>query len=166
MADIKHNLNEARNKAEKRKTKSLLLHMDRKLFQDSFVIRYAKTQKQLNELMRRRLAMGAEQFTCTSIGKSAGDAFSRAVERASYERGHGGYTGTIAEKDSFVSIPVPKAQDPGAFALNMLKDGDPRIDDKWGPAGCVKLKTSEEDRAKYGLKDGESRYFFFGWASS
>src|SRR5690606_33356510 len=24
---------------------------------------------------------------------------------------------------------------------NMLEEGDPRIDDKWGPAGCIELRT-------------------------
>ena len=46
--------------------------------------------------------MGAEAFSTISYGKSADDAFRTAKIDAEYEHGHAGYTGTIAEKDSFV----------------------------------------------------------------
>lgn len=96
--------------------------------------------------------MGAETFVSYARGKTAKAAFKAAVEEAQYELGHGGYTGSIAEKDSFVMIDLPEGVDPGDFADKLFTDGDPRIDDKWGPAGCFKLKDDE--------------YMFFGWASS
>lgn len=34
----------------------------------------------------------------------------------------------------------------------LLDLGDPCVDDKWGPAGCVKI--------------GRGVWYFFGWASS
>lgn len=48
--------------------------------------------------------MGADTFEIFGYGKTAREAFSAAREDAQYEHGHGGYTGTIAEKDSYVRI--------------------------------------------------------------
>ena len=96
--------------------------------------------------------MGAEQFWHTAEGKTAKEAFDKAYEQAAYDHGHSGYTGTIAEKDSFVVIQVPKGKDPSEYADELMDDNDNRIDDKWGPAGCVKLE--------------DGKYIFFGWASS
>jgi len=45
--------------------------------------------------------MGAAQFFTVSMGRNPHHAFDRAVEGARHQHGHGGYTGTIAEKDSF-----------------------------------------------------------------
>jgi hypothetical protein len=41
------------------------------------------------------------------------------------------------------------------FANKLLDDCDPRVDDKWGPAGCVAFKNKDD-----------TMYLFFGWASS
>lgn len=97
--------------------------------------------------------MGATTFTTVAEGDTADEAFRFARIEAQYDRGHGGYTGTIAEKSSFTMIArnlVPK--DALALAEQLIDDGDPRIDDKWGPAGCI------------ALADGK-RFLFFGWAS-
>lgn len=96
--------------------------------------------------------MGAETFMVRVRGKTAADAFNSAIRDAQHECGHGGYTGTIAEKQSFVMIPVDKGVDPLKFADDMLFDGDARVDDKWGPAGCIDLENG--------------MFLFFGWASS
>lgn len=96
--------------------------------------------------------MGACTFFVTQSGKTAEQAFQLAVEQARYEYGHGGYTGTIAEKSKFKVIPCPKDKDPMEYADELLENNDPRVDDKWGPAGCVQVE--------------ENRYLFFGWASS
>lgn len=96
--------------------------------------------------------MGACDFWTKARGSSAKEAFDKATADARYEHGHGGYTGTIAEKDSFVTIEVPPGLDPQEYAEKLFREGDPRIDDKWGPAGCVHL--------------GGEDYLFFGWASS
>lgn len=95
--------------------------------------------------------MGAETFRTMVRGASAEEAFNAAVAQAHYDYGHRGYTGTIAEKDSFVVIPLPQDQDPDLYAERLIDDFDPRIDDKWGPAGCFEL--------------GNGYYLFFGWAS-
>lgn len=51
--------------------------------------------------------MGACEFLNLSHGKTADEAFGRAVESARWEYGHGGYTGTIAEKYEFALYDLP-----------------------------------------------------------
>jgi hypothetical protein len=103
--------------------------------------------------------MGANTFFTTASGKNAKRAFIAATKEAAYDYGHRGYTGSIAEKESFVMISdevflsVDAAAD---FADDLIDAGDERVDDKWGPAGCLKFKSN----------DGEICYLFFGWAAS
>jgi hypothetical protein len=106
--------------------------------------------------------MGGEWFETIAYGKTAKDAFRKAVSEAEYMYGHAGYTGTIAEKGSFTMITLPKHYTPEVYARKLDEKCDPRIDDKWGPAGCIKYP---ED-IKKPTKDGEKAYLFFGWASS
>lgn len=101
--------------------------------------------------------MGACDFFTRSSGDSPKDAFRKAVSDAKWESGHGGYTGTIAEKDSFVVILPPEGKDPEEYADELMAAGDPRVDDKWGPAGCIELPKKD---------DKEQEYLFFGTASS
>jgi len=96
--------------------------------------------------------MGANSFTARSKGKTAKAAFDAAVEQALYDYGHAGYTGSIAEKESFVMIELPEGTKSEEFVEKLIHDGDKRINDKWGPAGCIKLSKNE--------------FLFFGWASS
>ncbi len=97
--------------------------------------------------------MGATTFMTREKGKTVQEAFNSAVSRARYNHGHAGYTGTIAEKDGFIEITPPKEWEllPAKYARELLDNDDPRIDDKWGPAGAVKI--------------GEDTWLFFGWAS-
>jgi hypothetical protein len=95
--------------------------------------------------------MGACTFTEYAQGRTAQEAFNKATEKARYEYGHRGYTGTIAEKDDFVMIDLPDGIKPESYANVLLDECDPRVDDKWGPAGCFDL--------------GDGEYLFFGWAS-
>ncbi len=48
--------------------------------------------------------MGATEFSTTAKGRTAHDAFQAAREEAAYWHGHGGYTGSVAEKHDFVLI--------------------------------------------------------------
>jgi hypothetical protein len=96
--------------------------------------------------------MGAQVFFSKASGKTAAEAFASARAEAQYMSGHGGYTGTIAEKDRFVTIEVPAGVDAEKLAGDMIDDDDPRVSDKWGPAGCVRLPNGG--------------WLFFGWASS
>lgn len=95
--------------------------------------------------------MGACDFWTQAQGKTAAEAFDKAVEEARYECGHGGYTGTIAEKRGFVMVTVPAGKDPGQHAQDLYDANDKRVIDKWGPACCVAL--------------GNGNYLFFGLAS-
>lgn len=56
--------------------------------------------------------MGACDFSTTALGKTAEDAFRKAREEAAWEHGHGGYTGTIAEKGDFVQFGLKPRTDP------------------------------------------------------
>ena len=49
--------------------------------------------------------MGAVTFEVLAFGKTADDAFRNAVEDAKDMHGHGGYTGTIAEKSRLKPFP-------------------------------------------------------------
>ena len=51
--------------------------------------------------------MGATNFYTEAEGKTLAEAFSNAVREARHWHGHGGYSGTIAEKPSAVQFPVP-----------------------------------------------------------
>jgi hypothetical protein len=103
--------------------------------------------------------MGADQFSVCSKGKTAAEAFSKAVEEARYEDGHGGYTGTIAEKNDFKMVTVPQGKDPMDYVDDCMEDDDHFCQDKWGPAGCVEVKPASKDQ-------DQKIYCFFGWASS
>jgi hypothetical protein len=109
--------------------------------------------------------MGAETFINFCEGKNVKDAFNIALEKALYEHGHRGYTGSLAEKDSYVEIKIPKSflpdeKDPKARALawanKLIDDQDDRIDDKWGPAGISFVKDL----------GGQNLFIIYGWASS
>jgi len=100
--------------------------------------------------------MGACEFTQRAKGKTAKEAFSAAVEHARYEHGHGGYSGTLAEKGTFVLIQdrtVSTEKEAYAEVDRLMQEGDSRIDDKWGPAGCIRVGDTDT-------------FVFFGWASS
>jgi hypothetical protein len=98
--------------------------------------------------------MGAHTFYTRATGADAGEAFRKVVEDAKYHHGHAGYTGTIAEKRSFTRIPDEEVGDtsPEKYASQLINEQDHRIDDKWGPAGCIHVE--------------DDVYLFFGWASS
>ena len=95
--------------------------------------------------------MGAINFSVVSSGSTAKEAFQKAVNTAKQKYGAGGYTGSIAEKDTFVMIHCPLGDDPSDYARKLLNSMDPRIDDVWGDAGCIDL--------------GGGEYLFFGVAS-
>jgi hypothetical protein len=113
--------------------------------------------------------MGAEQFITIAEGATAEEAFAAAREEAAYDCGHGGYTGTIAEKDGFATLEIPALASadetmarvwvqavlsnlPGTLGDEDMRRASKAVDDKWGPAGHIAL--------------GGSRHLFFGWASS
>ena len=109
--------------------------------------------------------MGAEVFYNRAKGTSASKAFNQEHQQACYENGHGGYTGSIAEKSGFTMSHKPKDIDANKWVemveefdyddknqdyFRQLKKDYEVYDDKWGDALCV--PTS----------DG---FIFCGWAS-
>ena len=114
--------------------------------------------------------MGAEQFVEFGSGKTMQDAFEKVREQALWEFGHGGYSGTIAEKGSVreIKMKIPQAMidardgdlisaaDDFAYYLMDIGIEDPSPnhwwDDKWGPCAGFHVK--------------DDMYCFFGWASS
>jgi hypothetical protein len=81
-------------------------------------------------------------------------AFAAAVEQAQYDNGHAGYTGSIAEKSDHRFIGTRKTlEEARAWADELIDKGDSRVDDKWGPAGCIEVAEPKG-------------FLFFGWASS
>ena len=98
--------------------------------------------------------MGASVFSQFQHGASRAKAFKVAVKEATLDYGRAGYTGTLAEKDQFVRCgSAATLKEAENMAENMIKDGDDRIDDKWGPAGCIDVDSPEG-------------FLFFGWSPS
>jgi hypothetical protein len=104
--------------------------------------------------------MGADTFIDIESGASMGEAFYSAVEQAQWDFGHAGYTGTIAEKGTYIDL-TPKVADlsPDERLRAVHEDNWDgllglweTVNDKWGPAGGIELEPG--------------RYVFFGWASS
>lgn len=96
--------------------------------------------------------MGACDFYILGSGPSLKKAFQQAVDDAKYESGHGGYTGTIAEKHEVVLVgKADNVEEAFEKAYDLVDD--PKVSDKWGPAGAVHISDTE-------------KYVFFGWASS
>lgn len=85
--------------------------------------------------------MGAQDFQEYSDLLDVNEAFKDAHDRACYEYGHGGYTGSMAEKGDYTiisSAPVimEHAQE---LITKLMNANDPRISDKWGPAGAIAI---------------------------
>ncbi len=97
--------------------------------------------------------MGACDFLTVARGYTAREAFDTAVTDAQYEHGHGGYSGTIAEKLGFRMVDLPADKNARDFAQECNENQDHWTSDKWGDAGCIKDNH----------RDGW--WVFFGWAS-
>ena len=100
---------------------------------------------------------GCDFKTYMESSSGARDAFNKAVERAMWEHGHGGYTGTIAEKHGYVMLTVPKGESVEDFIDRKIEEND-----KWGPAFCIELKECLNPEGKVGKR----AFVFFGIASS
>lgn len=76
-------------------------------------------------------------------GESPSRAFDIGTHEAKLAFGNNGFTGTLADKGSFVVIRCPKHHDPEAYALGLLARNDPRIADMWSPAGMIQKGPCE-----------------------
>lgn len=91
--------------------------------------------------------MGSTTFSEYVEGTNARMAFDEGVLRAATEHGHGGYTGSMAEKGSdgfnvLHAVPVSLAA-ARAMADDFLEKEDERVNSKWGPAGAIAVGPSE-----------------------
>lgn len=83
--------------------------------------------------------MGGNTFMITGKGSNADQAFRQVTEQDRYENGHS-YSGGIGMKSDFVRIATVDSFDAAYdMAYQLIDAGDPRIDDKWGPAGCIEV---------------------------
>ncbi|MEU0770619.1 hypothetical protein [Streptomyces albogriseolus] len=90
--------------------------------------------------------MGASPFITIAHSEDRDEAFRTAQDADRFEYGFG--NGADA-KDRCVVIDGPRTEAEAAEAANkLLSAGDPRVDDKWGPAGAIAI---------------DGGWLFFGW---
>lgn len=91
--------------------------------------------------------MGASTFVSYKEGIDATKAFLAARDEAAFEYGHGGYTGTIAEKSGFrvLSQTPMSRRDAEAFAEREMQNPSSVAYDKWGDAGAVPIAASGKE---------------------
>ena len=124
--------------------------------------------------------MGACNFETHAKGETAASAFRTAYDEAKYMHGHGGYTGTIAEKDGFV---MARGKPPGMSAHDYVRlleeswDGQGQLtqaqrddfkvwDEKWGPALCIPVTTNGGHLLTKDVDaEGMREFIFCGMAS-
>ncbi len=89
--------------------------------------------------------MGAYDFQNVATGTDPQQAFDEVVSASRYEHGHGGYTGVIGEKNSFIIVATTpmSLDDAEQLASKLMDQGDPRIADKWGPAGAIPVYSAD-----------------------
>lgn len=138
--------------------------------------------------------MGAEVFEVESGGKDLNEAFTRAVDNATYDWGHSGYTGTIAEKPGVYLIPTPAGvlarevkrtvEDAQGFDYKedwaegeKVAEAFAQVVKWYGEDEASKIVKKSDDKWDDAIaieltdediipKDGERWFLFFGWASS
>lgn len=89
--------------------------------------------------------MGGVGFSDYAEGTDPKQVFKGLVDRALYENGHGGYSGSIAEKDGFTilsSQPMTLAEAEAVERAEYAKDESP-AHDKWGPACAIPIFNPE-----------------------
>lgn len=110
--------------------------------------------------------MGATNFQTYGIGKTVGEAYQKAVEEALYWSGHGGYTGTIAEKSGYALITLPPRVSTQRFLhwIELLsystdeswtRERLQHLDSKRAPAGRGEAWRKEKAQLRKLLKEAE-----------
>ncbi|WP_327007632.1 hypothetical protein OHA72_10375 [Dactylosporangium sp. NBC_01737] len=85
--------------------------------------------------------MGTWAFETYADGEDADTAFDTTRRDAAREHGHR-YSGTIADKDSYVIITdtITDLDEAEELAATLMEQDDPRIADKCGPAGAIPVR--------------------------
>jgi hypothetical protein len=108
--------------------------------------------------------MGAANFYTEATGSTAAEAFRDATDAAAYEYGHGGYTGTIAEKHSYIEYAPPAGITAQQVEDAALACWDERGGPEWLPQ---RIARAYDD--KYGpaiaIRTGPATWVFMGMAS-
>ncbi len=92
--------------------------------------------------------MGATNFHCEANGANISEAFRQAVENAYWEHGHGGYTGSIAEKMGFTEFRIPLER------LPELPDGlNPSLAMRVDGAMCFLCEYSDDTEIDEALSE-------------
>lgn len=81
--------------------------------------------------------MSASFFSTITRKSDPAEAFEAAVAEAFWAQPPGGYTGTVADKESYVIMQTAPLRATDAQVRARELDEDPRIEDKWGPAGAI-----------------------------
>jgi len=132
--------------------------------------------------------MGAEAFQTSTKAESFREAVDKATADALYWHGHGGYTGTIAEKDGAVEYEIPwdaldvDEKTPSWDAINVIEQAcmgqlpyGSEKDQQLAAAlveamGLEFIKMAKTYDEKWGpavgFKMPNGEYGFCGWASS
>ena len=92
--------------------------------------------------------MGAMYFSQVGIGRDVSDAFHTAREQAGWEHGHGGYTGTLAEKYDYVVFDLPNGwKSVDLLRTAQLAEYPERLEGRADPV--VTKRMDEADRKRY-----------------
>jgi hypothetical protein len=98
--------------------------------------------------------MGAVVFSETVTGSTLDEAFRKAKDEAEKMYGSIGYSGIAAKPDVILMEDFELAwREAAEHADWLIASADPRIDDKWGPAGALRLHPI----------DGKPAWLIFGW---
>lgn len=97
------------------------------------------------QVLKRFKVAGGTDFSVTVMRADPASAFNEAVSNARYESGHGGYTGTIAEKSGYtIRSRTPMSVSEARAFVNKDLDNN----DKWGPAFAVPITRSTKSDGK------------------
>lgn len=112
--------------------------------------------------------MGGNTFSDFGAGPTPIQAFEVVRAKMIQIYGSRAYSGSIAEKGEIVDCgEAETVKDAEALADKLIDEDDPRIADKWGPAGYITIKTLPPELARFPKADPASKLFlFFGTASS
>ena len=81
--------------------------------------------------------MNLQPFIQLVTGQSPDGAFDAGTHAARLAFGNGGFTGTLADKGSYIVIRCPKIYEPKAYAEYLIDSQDQRIAEMWSPAGLI-----------------------------
>jgi hypothetical protein len=105
--------------------------------------------------------MGSRAFSILSIGSTPDEAFHLAKAKALECHPSAGYTGSIAEKSSFILFQSAESMGMSLSRwIESIIENHDSVKDEWGDAGCIDLGAYTNGRSF-----SDNKYIFFGVAS-